>query len=149
MPIIVNIVLQTQEHMNSPMTESIARTIFFNSEEAGRKFAKGFREEYLYDGTESRYVSKIVTPMIDEDVDIMYTITMENGVYILGHELVTETQVQNNPAMLATQTQETQYSAFALLKNGEILELEDGNAGNHTFYTENYDLALNMNVDAV
>ncbi len=147
MSTIVNIVFQNQEHSKSPVTETVVRTVVFDSDKEGEQFANNFREQFIYDGTESRYVAKLVKPIMNETFEIMYKLTISYGRYLLEHELVTNSQIESNPAMLATRN--GQYSAFALLKNGEVLELEGGNVGIHTFYTINHDLAVQLNEETV
>lgn len=143
MSAIVNIFLQRQSNHRSPISEDIAKTLVFEDIDAANKFAKNFGEKFLHDGTESRYIAKASSVVPGGFMELLYTIDIGYGEYILGRELLDGYQIEANPAM--HKALKNYNSAYALGKNGEVIELKGDNVGTRTFYTLNSDIVQQLN----
>lgn len=133
MATIASVILQRQEHMRAEKSEQIVRNICFDDRDEALAFKESFGEQHLFDGTESRYIVRVSEALVNTTVTLIYSIQIENGRYVMNHGLFTADEIANSRELNAAV--ENQSSAFALSKNGELIELEGDNVGINTFYT--------------
>lgn len=143
LPTIVNIILVEQESRYAKPYESIVKTLSFVDVDEAYELEKNFGNKFLNDGTESYYKAEVTHFDAGASAELVFKIVIAYGMYVVERELLTDVQIAAKPAIASACANPN--SAFALNKQGEVIELEGNNVGIFTFYTLNSSLALELN----